>query len=650
MNGVQAAVSTAMTEMTGGDAAEADLAKKWWLRWRHADLHDKETLLRYERDRAVARGVSEWQVDTNLVGSIIEILCAFIYAKDPDWSVTVADSVDNTRKKLLKETVQTLQIVISRMLRDAGIFKKAQRWVRSASTVGAGWLCPALQTRTQTDVQIQNQLNDLQQQLTQIQALRSNIDEGVSATPEADEQQILDNMKALQAKLERVVATGIALDFYSAEHITVAPECTELVGYLDAPWIRKRLYKTKLEIKELTGWDDELMKRVTLYRKKPRDANTDASGTNMTGWIKEQDPDTESLSGFGCVLETWSRVDGVVYTAVEGVEDRWAKPSFAPTTGSRFYDLFLLGFHYVEGDRHPQSDAQQLASLQDEYGRTRSNFAEHRKRSIPMTVWNGAMIDASQLDKINNAEAGENVAVNFMDPAMNPQQAHMRTSGVGFDPAMYSTDMITRDMEKVSGAQDALQSSVSVAKTATEAGIENEGFGARIGVRRGEMEATLSEMGLYVAQLCMQALPEEFVIKIAGIGAVWPKLTVDEIFYAFNIEVKAGSTGKPNKKAKREAWAALLPNIEKMIVAIGNFRNAGQEWAAQPYINMLKYTAEVLEFEGDIDDFIPVPPPPPPEVAVAQEVGGALGAEPAPPPMVASMEAVGSPASSGPPQ
>jgi hypothetical protein len=196
---------------------------------------------------------------------------------------------------------------------------------------------------------------------------------------------------------------------------------------------------------------------------------------------------------------------------------------------------------------------------------------------------------------------------------------------------------------------------VAVEKTATEAQIQNTGFGARIGTRRDSVETVLGEIGLYVAQLCLLYLPEDEVIKIAGEDAVWPRLTVDEVMNAFDIEVKAGSTGKPNAAADRAAWSTLLPLVEKMITVVGNFRAQGpqMEWAAKPYIEMLTTTFELLGNKDDVEKYLPRPPPPPPPNPIADIIGAVVGGaapgasnEPAPGPMQSVLSNIGTPSGS----
>ena len=591
-----------------------ELIQRWNNRLEHARKHDQHIRKRYADDRRVARGDTEWLVDTNLVNAILEILMAFVYAKDPDISVTVAPSVGKSRSRELAEVTETLQIVVSRLLKDAGLKRKAKRMVRSAMTVGVGWLKATMQTRTERDPMIEAQLNDLRQNLDRVTALKAELAAGEAGSEGATRQEIEDNITALEAKLERQVTIGLALDFFVADDVLVSPECGELVNYVDAPWISFRFYKPKEEVKALTGWDDSKLQHANLYHQRQRNGDESgpgaASGDKSTEWIRATDQDAETVEGFLAVEEIHSKRDGVVYTLVDGCGEYWAREPFAPRQSSRFYDCFLLGFHWIDGDRHPQSDVYQLKRLQDEYGRTRSNFAEHRKRSIPATVVDGSAIPPAELDKIKNSQLGEWVAINQAVPGEDLRKAFAPKSYAQFDPMLYNTQPIMTDIEKVSGAQDAMQSGVQVEKTATEAEIQNNGFGARIGTRKDELEDVFTELAQHVAELAMQTLDSEFVTRLAGINAVWPKLSIDEIHYGFNIAVKAGSTGKPNTAAQRAAWSTLLPLIEKIITVVGNFRSQGpqMEWAAQPYIELLRETVNRLDDNFDIERLLPVPP------------------------------------------
>lgn len=650
--GALGAANAALAPVSAVSPGDAELVAQWQARLKQAYKHDEAVFKRADLDRKTARGESDWLVETNLVGAILEILCSFTYAKDPDFEVRVSESVNNSRQKLLSEATETLRIVVSRTLRDAGLKRKGKRWVRAAKTVGVGWLKPALATRTERDPIVASEINSLQENLQRLAVLEQNLEDGEVCDELAAKAEIEANLVALQARLEREVATGLVLDFFAMEDVQVSPECGEMVNYLESPWIAYRTYKSKTEAQAITGWSAAQLQGATIYAQRVRAGKDGEQVAGVMDWVRSTDPQAESVEGFVCFREIWSRRDGVVYTLIEGINDRWAKTPFAPTTGSRFYDGFLLGFHWIDGDRYPQSDVQQLRSLQDEYSRTRSNFANHRMRSVPYNVWDAGAVDPNELKKLNDAQALENIAVDFKGNAGLPQ-AVWRAPAVAIDPMQYDTRPIAADMEKVSGAQDAMQSAVTVEKTATEAQIQNNGFGARMGARRDEFEDVLSDLGLWTAQVLLQVLPEEAVVKIAGVDAVWPKLSVDEVMSAFDIQVKAGSTGRPNLAADRAAWSTALPLLEAMIAKVGQFRMQGpqMEWAAKPYIALLKRTLALLGLPDDVDQFLPAPDP---MAAMLMQMAAAGGASPdaegaGAGPMEPTMQNIGTPAGTEPP-
>ena len=67
---------------------------------------------------------------------------------------------------------------MSRMLHDAGLKFTAKRWVRASMTVGVSWLKAAMQTRTERDPVMEKEINDLKQNLTRMEALKSKLEDG----------------------------------------------------------------------------------------------------------------------------------------------------------------------------------------------------------------------------------------------------------------------------------------------------------------------------------------------------------------------------------------------------------------------------------------------------------------------------------------
>jgi hypothetical protein len=619
----------AITEEAEAEARRAEAAKKeqerkaiinrWHERVDFGRKHDKKYRERWTDDRRMARGETEWLVDTNLIGAIMEVLQAFLYARDPDVLIKPSKSVNRQFIKEYRGVAKTLQIIVSRLLKDAGLKRRAKKWVLGSMTVGVGWIKAAMQTRNEPNTLVVDELSDLMQQKHRIDALRAKNEGGEESGEDYDSNmaEIDANILALQSKREIMRAEGMVLDSFAPEDVVVAPDCGEIENYLAAPWIAFDMYKTVDEAYEITGWTSEEDKRnlqsANIYTQKPEpEEKEDEEETISEKWVK-QDADGKSEDGFLRITEIWSKRDGVVYTIIDGIKDKWARSAYAPITGKRWYPAFYLPCHEIDGERYPQSDVYQLKRLQNEYGSTRSKYAEHRKRAVPGVLFDAGAIDPKSVKKITGSTTQEYIGVEGIDEGRDMRTIFFPKIYNQVDEALYDTTKITQEMEKVSGAQDALQSSVQVEKTATEAKIQESGFGARSGARRDTLEDALTELSQYTAEVSLQTMDEADAIKYAGPDAKWVLMTAEEALQIFTIEIKAGSTGKPKANNDREIWGTLLPLIEKLIDRVGQARVVGAEWAAKPWIALLDETMMRLDDPAELEKFLPVPPAPQPE-------------------------------------
>jgi hypothetical protein len=601
---------------------EEALIDKWAEKIKRARKHDSKAREQWADDRRVARGdpipgTSSWLVSTNLVAAIMEVLAAFLYAKNPDVSIRPSQSANKELTKEFRALAETLEIMVSRLFHDAGLKRVAKRWVRSAMTVGISWIKCAMQTRTERDPITETQINDLQDNLKQIEVKRAQLADGEADDTDVIVAEIRSKIVALEAKLEREVAEGLVLDIMAPEDVIVAPDCGEIENYRNAPWIAFDMYKDKDEALEITGWvekDAERLSQANLYTQRPRKGEQDegASTSNSTQWVLDSGEDgdgAENPDGFYRFIEIWSLRDGVVYTMVEGVQEKWARPKYAPRTGARFYPCFGLAFHPIDGERWPQSDVFQLKRLQEEYSRIRSNYAEHRRRAIPGVVFNETQIDKESIKKITKSTTQEWVGIKPLTPSIDMRTIFAPKAYNPVDPGLYNTEVITQEMEKVSGAQDAVQGGIQVEKTATEAQIQESGRGARTGARLDTLEDELTDMSDYTVQLMLQTMDRSDAQRYAGPTAMWMDMSTDEALTLFGVTVKAGSTGKPKALSDRESWGTLMPLIEGTIDRIGHARMQGQEWAAKPWIELLQESSKRLDDPLEIEKFLPEVPP-----------------------------------------
>jgi len=342
----------------------------------------------------------------------------------------------------------------------------------------------------------------------------------------------------------------------------------------------------------------------------------------------------------------------MIYTWVDGC-DFWARPPMPPRIETtRFYPYFLWAPYECDGGRHPQSLAGRLSKLQDEYAITRTNEAESKRRAKPGILVDATNFDDDQLKKVTESHNQEITPIKALRPGEPLSNSFFPKAYARVDPALYDTTKIRSDMETISGANESLRQGATTAKTATQSEIENQGTSARTGYARDALDMELSELSEYTAELALGGFPRDQVQKWAGPHAVWPNTSDSEdIKSLIYVSIRAGSSGKPNTSAERQAWATILPMIQGLMMQIGQANGADPQEMADKLKELLRETVARTGDHLDIDRFLPMPSPMAQSGQMQPQVGGPMpeqgmqgeqaepgepfaGPTPAPPPML----------------
>lgn len=674
---------------------------RWAKRIKAARKFDENARQQYAKDRRYARGDSGFEVGANIVGTNIDILESFLYARDPDFDVKpgpavrppdtlamrdaiedqvrqspqvvqagaqaagqavsvgtppdlafqigqqaqeaaieaeIKQTVDELRRRYvrrnrdIKAFAETSEIVGVRMWQDAQLRRRGRPWVRSSLTIGVGILKATWQQRTEQSPETANAINDLQDNLQRARSLQAELDgaglitRGVDAAAslfgvdrEAKVAELERQIAALQGQAERVVDQGYVMDVVAGEDFQVAPGFT-IANHLDAPWNAHRsfirfddaLAQLRDHLSQY-GNAETLLRQATRYRaRKPLMVQGDSA---MVENVRARDADayvTEGESGgedgddFLALWETWDRDSNTVLTHIEGVR-YWVKPQWTPPATTRFYPFFLVTTSEVDGQRHPQSLVSRTMKLVDEYERIGSAEALHRRRIIPKTAFNKAGIPAKDAEALSTAGTQEMVGLTLTDPRQSISDILYPVTYAALDPALYDRTRIVQEIERIWGVQEALGGAINTPKTATEADIQQQGFTARTSGRRDLLEGALSELAQYTIEIARVYMSAEDVREIAGPDAMWPEyMGPDDVARMVNIEIRGGSSGKPNTSAERQAWGVMLPLLQQGIQQIGQLRGSSPAAIADSLEHLLRLTAEKSGDRIDIDQLIPV--------------------------------------------
>jgi hypothetical protein len=261
-----------------------------------------------------------------------------------------------------------------------------------------------------------------------------------------------------------------------------------------------------------------------------------------------------------------------------------------------------------------------------------------RERSIPGIIFNNGQVSKDDIRKVTESVHQEFTGINPTDPNLPMDKLFTQKANGSYDPRIFDTTPIVADMAKVSGVQEPQQGAGNPEITATQSQIEQSGFKSRTGSDRDTQEDVFIDFAQYTAECAIQSVPTEIAVKIAGPAAFWPfGMDVQDILTMMDVDIEAGSTGKPNADALREAWATMLPLIEKMMLQIRQF-DITDPALANAMRNLLRETIRRLDDRINLDSIIPPASSPPlaPPMMPSGETGTPAkpGGTPPGPPMM----------------
>jgi hypothetical protein len=534
-------------------------------------------------------------VRTNLIYANQSTIVPNIYAKNPEIAVTPSRAVSPARYKVVKEFAATLDIVLSRMFVDDTRLKQRVRSVLySVYNAGDGWLKMFYQRDYETDPLMVSRINDAQDNLARIdELLRATEDPRASGEQKRKQEELKVMIAALQSQAEVVVSEGLVIDRVLSEDIEIIDDTiTDFDSYVQSEAIDHMVWMTKDAYAErFGGWPEH--GAPTLFH--TRDIDKQASVNTNDGKESPQ---------LVCVHEVWWHKSGTILTFGEGAKAYAREPYSPPRMPERWYAFYRLGWNFLDGEPHALPDVTLQRELNDEYNASRTQFAEHRIDSMPVRLARAnGNLDDEDLNNIKNRKSRDIVLIKGK-PGTPIQDDIGQLNGVPLDPNIYDTSAIRADMEMMAGRGDAAAGGVVEAKTATEAEIQQAGLMGRSDYRRDLTEDLIKEMANAGAQILLQELTVPQVEYLAGEGAVWPKMAKWEVFSLVNIDIRAGSTSKPNKAQEQERWEKLYPIIMQAVQQIFELQAGGNLILASALRALLKETLRKYDERFDLEELL----------------------------------------------
>jgi hypothetical protein len=479
------------------------------------------------------------------------------------------------------------------VVKDARLKKQAKKLLRSTFATSVGWLKASWQEQRGTDPLIANRLKDTQDNIEHVKRLLAEANDPAKAAEHQTKLAELEQaVEGLQTEQEVTVARGVALDFVMSEDVLIIdPAVRSVDDYTRSSAIAHRVWMTPEKYRETFGYD---CKKGKAY-------------SEQNGAMQSTDS-ADKQATLLCVWEVWSQADNRVFYVCDGEEGFCREPMSPEWTGKRWYPFFLLVWNEIDGSFYPLSDIELTDKLVKEYNRNRDDFVRDRKECLPVNVVRkGGSLTPDDVERLKNREGSDWVVVEGVGG--QPLTNDIFTGQLGkLDPQNYDTTGSRYDMERILGGSDTTTGSITKAKTLGEAQMLSAAVQSRNGDRRDTLEDLFNELGPYCLEMALRKLGEAEVKKLLGEQAVWPTLSASEIFNLVTIEVRGGSTGKPDQAQEQERWTKLLPIINEAVAKVSELRQQGQDALAQAVVELTRETLRRFDERLDIEQFLPKVP------------------------------------------
>lgn len=482
-----------------------------------------------------------------------------------------------SEKQRLDKIGKTLEILFTYFMAESQPMFKIQMkaLVRRMLTTGVGYVKLGFQRDMQRRPEISARMNDVQVRLDHLERLAKEVNEGDLNDTSAEYEELMLSMQELTRQPDVIVREGLMFDFPDSTAIIVDSRCKQLRGFIGARWIAHQMFFTPDEVMEIYG--KEVGNNYTGYQVKGR--SHDSSRKSLVS--SDGDKTSSADEGMVCVYEIYDKPSGLVYTVAEGFQDFLKEPAEPELKLETFWPVFALVCNEVEHDKeiYPPSDVHLMRSMAHEYNRAREGLREHRLANRPAYLTPAGALEEEDKEKLANRPAHGVITVQGMQSGQKSEDLVTPLKTVGIDPNLYEVGTVFDDVQLAVGAQEANFGGTAGA-TATETSVAESSRMSALGAQVDELDSFMSEVARAAGAIMFQQMSAEQVKKIAGPGAVWPELTAQEIADEIQLEIEAGSTGKPNQ-------AAELRNIERVLPFIIQIPGIDPKWLAKEVLKRM---------------------------------------------------------------
>lgn len=601
------------------DASRAALVKRWQSDIAAAKAHWKKDFARMRRDQDFAAG-KQWhnqaeeddRYQANLVQRVLKTMVAALYAKNPTalvgrrhrleftlWDgkpdsaaaalqvMQMADAaaaqaaaaaagadpgpqtpapapaiVEHSRavladiqqgiakREMMDGIGNTMVCLLEYYLQESSpSFKRQMKAVvRRARTNGVGYVKLGFQRAMQLSEAQNGKIADMAERLAVIGRLRADIADGEADPNSAVGEELRLAVEAIRKEPEVIVREGLVFDFPHSTRIIPSISTESLMEWVGSQWIAEEVMLRPDVVKEIYGKD--VGSTYTAYRV----IDGQPLGTGDVRRIADRS------KGLVCVWHVYDRQTGLEFVVAEGYPDFLKEPTTPDVFIEQFFPIFALTFNEVEneGGLFPKSDVHNMRHIQKEYNRSKESLRQHRHANRPLYLSPNGALEEEEEKSLQGHAAHDIIKINGLAEGQKAEDILQPVRKIGIDPGLYETAGLFEDLSRVTGNQEAVLGSVSHG-TATESNIAESSRAGTIALDGDEMDDMLAALFRAASQVMLTELTAETVQKIVGPGAVWPEMSRADVMAEMWLEVKAGSSGRPDQAREAANFERIYP-------------------------------------------------------------------------------------------
>lgn len=420
----------------------------------------------------------------------------------------------------------------------------AKQLVRRVLTCKVGYVKVGYQRIMQYGPDLDSRIKDATDRLKHIEMLSTDLADGEIERDSSEAEALRIAIEELQKQRELVLREGLVFGFPKSWSIIPSLSTHQLKGFVGAEWIAEEFLFTPDQVQKIYGVD--VGQKFTAYNA--------SGGKHGQG---EKNP-----GRYCAVYEVYDLTGQTCFTVCDGYCDYLKAPGDPEVWTEQFHPYFALTFNDIESDEDvfPPSDVDLIHKMAIDYNRAREGLRVHRQANRPATV--GAAGVFSEKDKMILATHADHEHIELTGVGKNDDIAKVvqPKPTVPIQPELYEVEHVYIDIQRVQGDQAANVGGTAGA-TATESSIAENSRVTSLQSNIDDLDDFLTDVMRASGQILFLEMRLDQVRKIAGPGAVWPdlKVTRREVAEEMVLEVKAGSSGRPNRQARLAAIEKTAP-------------------------------------------------------------------------------------------